>query len=74
MDLLNLPAYSPELQPAERLWPLLDEVIANQSPENLDELEDLLVYRCQKLMKQPELIKGLTCYHWWPKTRDFIYN
>jgi hypothetical protein len=30
----------------------LDEVIANQSPENLDELEDLLIYRCQKLMKQ----------------------
>jgi transposase len=74
MDLLNLPAYSPELQPAERLWPLLNEVIANQAPENLDELEDLLVYRCQKLMKQQELIKGLTCYHWWPKTRDFIYN
>ncbi len=74
IDLLNLPAYSPELQPAERLWPLLDEVIANQSPDNLDELENLLIYRCQKLMKQQELIKGLTCYHWWPKTRDVIYN
>ncbi|WP_330202379.1 hypothetical protein [Cyanobacterium sp. Dongsha4] len=56
------------------LWRLLDEVIANQSPDNLDELENLLIYRCQKRMKQQELIKGLTCYHWWAKTRDVIYN
>ena len=52
----------------------LDEVIANQSPNNLDRLEDLLVYRCQKLMKQQELRQGLTCDHWWPKTRAFISN
>ncbi|WP_330202443.1 hypothetical protein [Cyanobacterium sp. Dongsha4] len=52
----------------------MDEVIANQSPDNLDKLENLLIYRCQKLMKQKELIKGLTCYHWWPKTGDVIYN
>jgi hypothetical protein len=71
LDLIYLPAYSPELQPAERLWPLTNEVVANSSPQSLDELEELLVYRCQQLMKQHDLIHGLTCYHWWPKTRSF---
>lgn len=74
IDLLNLPPYSPEIQPAERLWPLLNEVIANKSVDNLEQLEDLLVYRCQRLMKERELIRGLTYYHWWPKTRELIYK
>ena len=30
IELFYLPPYSPELQPAERLWPLLREVIANR--------------------------------------------
>lgn len=38
IDLLDLPAYSPELQPAERLWPLVDEAIANNTPNDLNEL------------------------------------
>ena len=69
LDLHFLPAYSPELQPAERLWPLTNEVIANYSPRSLSELEELLVVRCQKLLQQHDLIKGLTCHHWWSMTR-----
>nr|WP_287286836.1 transposase [Okeania sp. SIO2B9] len=60
LDLIYLPAKSPELQPAERLWPLTNEVVANSSPLSLDELEELLVFRCQQLMKQHDLIQGLT--------------
>ncbi len=52
-----------------RLWPLTNEIVANHSPHNLDELEELLVYRCQQLLEQHDLIRGLTCYHWWPMTR-----
>jgi hypothetical protein len=37
-----LPARSPELQPAERLWPLVNERVANRPFENLDELEGAL--------------------------------
>ncbi|WP_287245117.1 MULTISPECIES: transposase [unclassified Okeania] len=32
LDFIYLPAKSPELQPAERLWPLTNEVVANSSP------------------------------------------
>ena len=30
IELAFLPAYTPELQPAEHLWPLADEVVANK--------------------------------------------
>ncbi len=70
LDLYFLPSHSPELQPAERLWPLTNEVIANHSPHNLKELEELLIFRCRKLLQQQELVRGITCYHWWPITRS----
>ena len=69
IDLFFLPAYSPELQPAERLWPLTNEVVANRICQTIAEVEDLLVFRCRQLLKQHNLISGLTCYHWWPTTR-----
>ena len=70
LDLYFLPPYSPELQPSERLWPLTNETVANSSPRSLCELENFLFFRCQQLLKQQDLISGLTCYHWWPLTRS----
>lgn len=63
--LLPLPAYSPELQPAEKLWPLLREAVANKVFENMDALEDHLVTRCRELRGQPELISSQTLFGWW---------
>lgn len=60
-----LPSYSPELQPAERLWPLLDEPIANRTFEKIEQLEQVLCERCCVLLKQPEFLRGLTNFHWW---------
>lgn len=65
LHLTQLPAYSPELQPAERLWSLVDEPIVNQSFESLDDLEETLYTRCQALLQQKDLIKGLTNFYWW---------
>jgi DDE superfamily endonuclease len=62
-----LPAYSPELQPAERLWPLTNEGVANRLFATLDALEEALVERLGTLMAQPELVRAYTAYHWWPK-------
>ena len=67
LHLEYLPAYSPELQPAERLWPLIDEPIANRTFDTLEDLESVLFQRCQALFKQQALIRDLTCYHWWPQ-------
>lgn len=65
IDLLFLPPKSPELQPAERLWTLTNEAIANRSFTSLDELEAVTSDRCQVLLNRRELIHGLTSYHCW---------
>jgi hypothetical protein len=62
-----LPAGSPELQPAERLWPLTNEAIANRLFEEIEEIEEALVERCIQLLDQAQTIKDLTNYHWWPQ-------
>ena len=67
IDLKFLPSGSPELQPAERLWPLTNEAIANRPFEEIEELEEALVKRCVELLDQTEAIRELTNYHWWPQ-------
>jgi DDE superfamily endonuclease len=66
IDLVWLPAYSPELQPAERLWPLVDEPIANRVFPDLDALETVLVDRCRTLEAAPHRLHAHTLFHWWP--------
>ena len=65
IHLLFLPSKSPELQTAERLWTLTNEAIGNQSFADLNQLEATTAYRCLILLKRPDLIKGLTNFHWW---------
>ena len=66
IHLFPLPPYSPELQPAERLWSLADEPLANRCFDTLDELENVLEVRCRTLLSMQSEIKALTNYHWWP--------
>jgi len=68
VHLIPLPPYSPELQPAERLWRLTNEAVANKRFENLDELEEAQAYRCLVLKSKLELIRSHTLFHWWPRT------
>lgn len=65
LHLVPLPPYSPELQPSEKLWPLLHESVANIEVTSMDELEDNLVRRCRELRAQPEVIFGHTLFDWW---------
>ncbi len=66
IHLVPMPPYSPELQPAERLWPLINQPLANQAFDSIAEVEELVYQRCQNLFRQKDLIRGLTSYHWWP--------
>ena len=61
-----LPPYTPELQPAERLWPLTNEAVANRSFETLAELEETLEKRCLDLCEAADFVKGHTHFSWWP--------
>jgi transposase len=60
-----LPRYSPELQPAEHLWPVLDEPLANRHFETLTDLEQVVTARC-RILNRDQLKPG-TNFHWWPK-------
>jgi len=64
LKVFPLPAYTPELQPAERLWSTLRESIANRWVSSLDNLEDLLGKRIRNLIATPEVIQRLTGFHW----------
>lgn len=66
LTLVFLPPYSPELQPAERLWALSDEPLANRVFASLDDLEAVLTERCRDLQAHPDLVAGRTHFHWWP--------
>ena len=73
IDLVLLPSYSPELQPAERLWGLVDEPVANRAFPDLDALETVLVERCRILEADPRRLKAHTLYSWWPAERHLGY-
>jgi hypothetical protein len=66
--LVFLPPYSPELQPAEHLWPLVKEAIANRYFATLADLGRALARRCRALTAQPHILSANTLFHWWPKT------
>ena len=65
ISLVSLPAYTPELNPSERVWPLVKEGVANRAHESLDELEQKVCSRCQKISAAE--ISARASYHWWPE-------
>jgi transposase len=67
VHLLFLPPYSPELQPAEHLWPLTNAALVNRHFTSIEELEDAQFTWCATLQRQRERIRSSTLFHWWPK-------
>src|SRR4029078_2729769 len=67
VHLLFLPPYSPELQPAEHLWPLTNTVLVNRHFASIEELEDIQAPRFVALQARPDLSRSATLFHWWPK-------
>ncbi len=66
IELMFLPPYSPELQPAEHLWPLTDEALANVHFETLDDLDETLAEPGRIRADHPEQISANTLFSWWP--------
>ena len=65
LRLVFLPPYTPELQPAECLWPLLDEPVVNRHFATLEDLDAVIAERCNRLDNAD--ILSHTAFHWWPK-------
>jgi hypothetical protein len=66
VELWYLPASTPQLNPAERLWPLVREAVANWPIGSADALERVVGARCVALHDDPVRICRATNYHWWP--------
>lgn len=66
MTLVALPAYTPELNPAEHLWPLIKEGVANVCFKDLDALEECVCARSRTVYEDRDLISSRLNYHWWP--------
>ena len=64
--LVFLPAYTPELQPAEHLWPSVDEPIVNKHIPDLKTLEAIVSQRCNYLANHRHTLKGRASFNWWP--------
>jgi len=68
--LVFLPPYSPELQPVERVWPLVNEAVANRYFHDLDEMMEVVAERWRVLERDPETLRRHTLFHWWPRMRE----
>lgn len=67
ITLAPLPARSPERQPAERRWGLVDEAVANRLWETLGALQAAVVERCRAVRAtRRAYVRSLTRYPWWP--------
>jgi len=64
--LVFLPPYSPELQPVERVWPLVNEAVANRYFADLEALMEAVERRWLALQGDRELLRRRTLFHWWP--------
>ena len=64
IELFYLPPYTPELQPAERLWPLLREVVVNKVFTTLSALEEAVVKRCQWFSENTKKVQAHVGFQW----------
>jgi hypothetical protein len=58
------PSCTPELQPAEHLWPLVREGLANRVFDTLPKLTEARSARCRWLTEHPAVIGGAVGFHW----------
>ena len=65
MQILFLPPYSPELNPAEHLWDdLREKSFANRAFSGMKAVEDTLVQGLQRLEQNPVSTQSLTGFAW----------
>jgi transposase len=60
----HLPPCTPEMQPAERLWPLVREALANESFADMQALEATLRPRLEHLADATDEVQKVVGFHW----------
>jgi len=60
--LIFLPAYSPELNPAEKMWQKYKRAFTNKIFNTIDEIENFIMIECKKCTK--ETVKSICSYEY----------
>ena len=58
LTVFRLPAYAPELNPAEPVWSNLKRSLANLTKHNIDQLTALVKTRLRRMQHRPGLLEG----------------
>ena len=58
LRVVQLPAYAPELNPAEGVWSYLKKSLANLAKRTLDQLLELIKTRLKRIQYRPAIITG----------------
>ena len=64
ISLIKLPAYSPELNPIEKLWDVVKDRICNVRWKNLDALEAAITAVLRDYWTTPSLVRSLVGNGW----------
>jgi transposase len=51
LEILKLPPYSPDLQPIERIWKIVNQNISNRCNANWDVMVERILERCKWMME-----------------------
>src|SRR5215211_2029959 len=65
VNLLLLPAYSPELDPAERWFEEFSRKLSNRTFESVALMQEALTQTLTPYWEDSALLKRLTGYSWW---------
>ena len=65
VDLLPLPAYSPELDPVERWFQEFRRELSNKAFETVELLQEALGQVLWPYWEDPSRLRGLTGFSWW---------
>jgi transposase len=65
VSLLELPPYSPELDPAERWFEEFRRKLSNMTFESVALIQEALTRTLSPYWEEPALLKRLTGYPWW---------
>jgi len=64
LSVIRLPAYSPELNPIERLWDVIEDGICNRCWERLKELEEGISAQLKRYWDCADLVRSLVGEGW----------
>lgn len=62
---LRLPAYSPELNPAEQIFRRFRAALSNRLFADQQDLEEGVIHELEHLWDDPPAVQRLTAYPWW---------